>query len=175
MLAIKRRSSLKSLSRVAAQKAQSLQHERALALDALVQRTETALMSYEEECMHRSVAHEQAADLAEELVTELLDAAWAAIRKVRLSQKKLHRKSPTSPAKTPAKDKTELDAPEDFKIKSPTSALFASDTCWPAAKEAQDVTPIAEYLSQQFTQAHRRKPTWTPRSLFYTHQHSYNI
>lgn len=130
-------------------------------------------MGREEQRMHQHIVHENNVSVVEDIVWDVLDEVWAAIRRLRLSKKKMHRAKLPSPAKEPVTNTidaapvaalssaTEVPTPVEKKYSEGTpqkSKQTSSAAKLREYEETVDVTPIAEYLSQQFTRSHHHKP-----------------
>ncbi len=85
---------IRILAASAAEKAQTLSAERRHSLDQSIQQREWQLMNEEDRFMQELVLREEGVEVVQEVFDEVLDRAWAVVRKRRLSQQRMSRAAP---------------------------------------------------------------------------------
>jgi len=85
---------IRILAASAADKAQALSAERRHSLDQSIQQREHLQMAVEDRFMQGLVRCEEGVEVAQEVFEEVLDRAWAVVRKRRLSQQRMSRAAP---------------------------------------------------------------------------------
>jgi len=85
---------IRILAASAADKAQALSAERRHSLDQSIQQREHMHKAEEDRFMQNLVLREEGFEVAQEVFEEVLDRAWAVVRKRRLSQQRMSRAAP---------------------------------------------------------------------------------